>query len=110
MVLLDDMLQGKHELLTQPCHAWLRRFLYGEADYEMYSDTPYRSKHAVATVYFILYVFTVLMLLANLLTALIMHSFNQVHDYAEKIWYLRWAGYVLRYGLHSNINIQISAA
>uniref|UniRef100_A0A7S0RFC8 Ion transport domain-containing protein n=1 Tax=Chlamydomonas leiostraca TaxID=1034604 RepID=A0A7S0RFC8_9CHLO len=74
----------------------LLRFMYGEAEYETYSATEYRSKKAVATCYFILYIGTVLLLLVNLLIALLVHSYGATHSKAEKVWLLRWASYVIR--------------
>eukprot|EP00798_Chlamydomonas_sp_ICE-L_P026127 gene26127-11845_t len=65
------------------------RFLYGEADYDSYSDTAYHSKKAFATIYFILYVFLVVFMLAYLLIAMIMHTFNSVYGHAERRMPLR---------------------
>lgn len=59
--------------------------MYGEAEYDTYVETPYRSKRAVATCYFILYIGTVLMLLVNLLIALLVHTYGTRQATAEKV-------------------------
>lgn len=72
------------------------RFMYGEAEYETYSASAYKSKQAVATCYFILYLGTVLLLLVNLLVALLVHTYGSAREMAGKTWKLRWALYVIR--------------
>ncbi len=51
---------------------------------------------AFATIYFIAYVVAVLMLLANLLIAMVIHTHALVHSKGEKVWRLRWASYILK--------------
>jgi hypothetical protein len=73
------------------------RFLYGEAEYDTYTATPFQAKRAIATIYFILYIAVTLLLLVNLITAMILHVFKGQQTYAKRVWLLRWASFVLRW-------------
>lgn len=79
-----------------PAAAQVLRFAYGEADYDPYADTAYTAKRAFATMYFITYWVAVVLLLGNLLVAIIIHTYQAVHEGAENVWRLRWASYVLK--------------
>mmetsp|Transcript_1453 Transcript_1453/g.3191 ORF Transcript_1453/g.3191 Transcript_1453/m.3191 type:complete len:1024 (-) Transcript_1453:1638-4709(-) len=72
------------------------RFLYGEALYDAYSNSPHQVKKAFGTIYFVVYVACVVLLLNNLFVAMVLHLYNRAHEHSEKVWRLRWASYVLR--------------
>lgn len=57
-----------------------------------------RGHLAFTTIFFILYVAVVILLLMNVLIAMIVHTYSATLSSAEKLWRLRWASYLLRYG------------
>ena len=71
------------------------RFLYGEAQYDTYTATDSSVKKAFSTIYFIVYVAVVVLLLSNLFMAMIIHTFQNSIEEAERVWRLRWTSYVL---------------
>ncbi|KAG1674298.1 hypothetical protein FOA52_013487 [Chlamydomonas sp. UWO 241] len=76
--------------------AQLVRFMYGEASFEAYTESPSRAKQAFATIYFLVYVAVVLLLLTNLLTAMVIQVWLKRTEEALNVWRLRWTSYVMR--------------
>ena len=74
----------------------LVRFLYGEAEYDTYAATNSTVKKAFATIYFIVYVAVIVLLLSNLFIAMVIHTYQNTFEDAEKVWRLRWTSFVLR--------------
>ncbi|KAG2493527.1 hypothetical protein HYH03_008341 [Edaphochlamys debaryana] len=85
----------------------LVRFMYGEMEYDPIAVNPaHPVKTAFATMFFIFYVGTVLLLLCNVLIAMIVHVYTNGWGSAEKQWRLRWAQYVLRAEARMPMSVQ----